>query len=60
MYEITKNEASSLKDFIEYSFLDSIRKDTEVDSLLYVYNILKIFERIGGFDMFADYEPDNK
>ena len=60
MYEITKNEASSLKDFIEYNFLDSIRKDTEVDSLLYVYNILRIFERIGGFDMFSDYEPDNK
>ncbi len=60
MFEITENEASSLQDFIEFYFLDSIRNDTDVDSLLYVYNILKVYERIGGFNQFADYEPYNK
>ena len=60
MIEITENEASSLKDFIGYYFLDSIRHDPDIDSLLYVFNILKIYERIGGFKEFSDYEPYNK
>jgi hypothetical protein len=59
MYEITKSEASSLKDFIECYLIDSIRTDPEMDSLLYLYNILNVFERIGGFEMY-DYEPYNK
>lgn len=57
---INENEASSLKEYIEYNFIQSIRDDEEIDSLLYIYNILNIYERIGGFDSFADYEPDNK
>lgn len=60
MFEITKSEASSIKDFIEYYFLDSVKKDDEVDSLLYVYNILNVYERLGGFEAYADYEPYNK
>ena len=57
---INENEATSLKEYIKYNFIQSIRDDEEIDSLLYIYNILKVFERIGGFDSFADYEPDNK
>ena len=57
---INENEASSLKDYIEYNFIQSIRDDEEIDSLLYIYNILTVYARIGGFDSFADYEPDNK
>lgn len=60
MYNISNSEASSLKDFIEYNFIQSIRDDTEVDSLLYVYNILKVYEKLGGFDNYADYEPNIK
>lgn len=60
MIEITENEASSLKDFIECYFIDSIRNDEEVDSLLYLFNILRIYERIGGFDDYSDYEPYHK
>jgi hypothetical protein len=60
MYNISNSEANSLKDFIEYNFIQSIRDDTEVDSLLYVYNILKVYEKLGGFDNYADYEPNTK
>ncbi len=60
MIQITDNEATSLKDFIEFNFLDSIRNDPDTDSLLYVYNILRVFEKLGGFKEFADYEPSNK
>ena len=57
---ISDNEAISLQEFIEYNLVTSIKYDEEDTSLLYIYNILKVFERIGGFDQFADYEPDNK
>ena len=60
MIEITENEASSLKDYIEFNFLDSIRNDPDTDSLLYVWNILRIYDRLGGFESFSDYEPYNK
>jgi hypothetical protein len=56
-YAITESEASSLKDFIEYYFIQSIRDDEEVDSLLYVYNIMNVYAKIGGLEEFADYEP---
>lgn len=60
MYNISNSEASSLKEFIEYNFIQSIRDDLEVDSLLYVYNVLKVYEKLGGFDNYADYEPSTK
>lgn len=60
MIQITDNEAASLKDFIEYYFEPSIKQDEEEVSLLYIYNILKVFEKLGGFEMYVDYEPDNK
>jgi hypothetical protein len=60
MIQINDSEETSLKDFIEFHFLDSIRNDSEVDSLLYVYNILNIYKKLGGFEQFSDYEPDNK
>ena len=60
MIEITENEASSLKDFIECYLIQSIRHDEEVDSLLYLLNLLRIYERIGGFDDYSDYEPYHK
>ena len=40
---INENEASSLKEYIEYNFIQSIRDDEEIDSLLYVYNILNVY-----------------
>lgn len=60
MINIDDSECSSLKDFIEYNFIESIRRDEEVDSLLYVYNILNIYKKLGGLEEFSDYEPDNK
>lgn len=61
MYKITENEASSLKDFIRYNFIKSIREDEEVDSLLYIRNIINIYDRLGGLkEDYDDYEPSNK
>lgn len=62
MIEITENEASSLRDFIRFYLIESIRNDSDVDSLLYIWNILSFYERTGGFkeDGYIDYEPYNK
>lgn len=60
MIQISDNEGTSLKDFIEFHFLDSIRNDPEVDSLLYVWNILNVYKKLGGLEEFSDYEPDTK
>ncbi len=61
MYSITEKEASSLKDFIRYNFIKSIREDEEVDSLLYIRNIINIYDRLGGLkEDYDDYELSNK
>ena len=62
MMEISNSEASSLRDFIRFYLIESIRNDKDMDSLLYLWNILHFYERTGGFkeDGYVDYEPDNK
>lgn len=62
MMEISNSEASSLRDFIRFYLIESIRSDKDMDSLLYLWNILHFYERTGGFkeDGYVDYEPDNK
>lgn len=62
MINISDNEASSLRDFIRYYLIESIRTDPDADSLLYLWNILSFYERTGGFkeDGYIDYEPNNK
>lgn len=57
---INGGQADSLRCFIEYYFEQSIKDDEEEVSLLYMYNILKIYEKLGGFEQYADYEPDNR
>lgn len=60
--EISNSEASSLREFIRFYLIESIRNDRDMDSLLYLWNILHFYERTGGFkeDGYVDYEPDNK
>lgn len=60
MIQISDGEGTSLKDFIEYHFLDSIRNDPEIDSLLYIWNILNVYKKLGGLKEFSDYEPDTE
>ncbi len=53
--KLTDSEAASLKEYIEDYLIQSIRDDEDLDSLLYVRNIISIFERLGGLDCYADY-----
>lgn len=59
-FYISGSEASSLKEFIEFYFIESIRNDKELDSLLYIYNILNIYKKLGGMEQYVDYEFDNQ
>lgn len=44
--EITPDQATSLLDFIEFSFIDSIRNDTDCDNMDYVCNICEIYKKL--------------
>lgn len=57
MIEISDGEANSLRDFVRSELIESIRRDPELDSLLYLWNILSFYERTGGFkeDGYIDY-----
>ena len=46
---ITKDEAESLKEFIECYFYEAIRTDDGIDNLIWAKNILSIYEKCGGF-----------
>lgn len=56
MIEITSSEATSLRDFIQFNLIDAIRNDTDIDSLLWVYNILNVYRKCGGLKEYDDYE----
>lgn len=60
MIKITSNEATSLRDFIEFNLLDAIRNDVEIDSLLWVYNILNVYRKCGGLKEYNDYEGEKE
>lgn len=60
MIEITSSEATSLRDFIEFNLLDVIRNDEDIDSLLWVYNILNVYRKCGGLKEYNDYEGEKE
>lgn len=60
MVKITSIEATSLRDFIEFNLLDAIRNDTEIDSLLWVYNILNVYRKCGELEECDDYEGEKE
>ena len=43
---ITRDQAISLLDFIEFNFINSIRDDPDCDSMEYVCNICEIYKKI--------------
>jgi len=46
MVEITNEQASSLLDFIEFNFIDSIRNDQDCDNMGYICNICEIYKKL--------------
>jgi hypothetical protein len=54
MIEITDSEASSLVDLIDFSLIDVIRDYTDIDSLLWLDNIMSVWRKCGGRKECAD------
>ena len=46
--KLTKGEAESLLDFLEYHLIDCIRADEECDNLGYIENLISIWRKCGG------------
>ena len=44
--ELTKGEAYSLADFIEFNLLPYIRQDEEIDSMEWLKNIVHAYEKL--------------
>ena len=46
IFAFTKSECESLLDFIEKAFLNDIRNDTDIDSMIYVANIGAVYMKV--------------
>lgn len=42
---ISYEEAISLADFIQFNFIESIRNDTDIDSMGYITNICSVYQK---------------
>ena len=59
MVTITDNEATSIVDFIDANIFDNIRNDIDIDSIMWLYNILNVHKKCGGLKQFSDYYEEN-
>ena len=46
MPELTKNEAHAVAEFIDIALYDRIRNDTDIDSMMWLKNILHAYEKL--------------
>ncbi len=56
MIELTQGEAESLLDYLELNFIKDIKDDPDVDSMLWVDNIMSVWRKCGGRKGHADGE----
>lgn len=54
MIELTESEAASLLDYLELHFIQNVRDDTDVDSMLWMDNIMSIWRKCGGRKQYSD------
>lgn len=58
MIKLTKTEAESLRDYLETFFIQNVKDDPDVDSMLWMDNMMSIWRKCGGRAQFADGEAD--
>lgn len=56
MVELTAQEAESLCDFLELNLIQNIRDDTDIDSMLWLDDMMSIWRKCGGRKQYADGE----
>lgn len=52
--ELTESEAESLLDYLELNLIQNIKDDPDVDSMLWVDNMMSIWRKCGGRKQYAD------
>ena len=52
--ELTESEAASLLDYLELHFIQNVREDEDVDSMLWMDNMMSIWRKCGGRNQYAD------
>lgn len=55
---LTDWEVGFVRSLLDDCFLEMIREDTEIDSMLWVYNVMQLYKKVGGLDQYDDYEGD--
>lgn len=56
MVELTASEASSLLDFMETYFIQGLKDNPDVDSMLWLDNMMTIWRKCGGRKLYGDAE----
>lgn len=56
MVELTQGEAESLLDYLELNLIQDIKDNPDTDSMLWLYNMMSIWEKCGGRKQYADGE----
>ena len=54
--DLTESEAESLRDYLEVFFIQNVKDDPDVDSMLWMDNMLSIWRKCGGRERYADGE----
>lgn len=54
MVELTESEAESLLDYLELSFIQYVKDNPDVDSMLWMDNMMSIWRKCGGRKNYAD------
>ena len=52
--ELTASEADSLRDYLETFFIQNVKDYPDVDSMLWMDNMLSIWRKCGGRNQYAD------
>ena len=56
MVELTASEAESLADYLDTFFIQNIRDNIDIDSMLWLDNIMSIWRKCGGRKQYGDAE----
>lgn len=56
MVELTSSEASSLLDYLDTFFIISIKDNPDIDSMLWLDNMMSIWRKCGGREQYSDAE----
>lgn len=52
--ELTEGEAESLLDFLELNFIRCVKDNPDLDSMLWMDNMMNIWRKCGGRKIYAD------